>query len=63
MAVAMAAINDAGFELLHSSDLAPVYSDFYLFSNLKDQIRLRGKNFEWLDDVVAAIQYLHSQEK
>ena len=45
-AVAMAAIQDAGFEILdhppYSPDLAP--SDFYLFPRLKEH--LRGKKFE-----------------
>ena len=54
--VAMAAIHDAGFELIehppYSPDLAP--SDFYLFPNLEDQ--LRGKRFDSDNDVMCAVE-------
>ena len=54
--VAMAAIREAGFELLehppYSPDLAP--SDFYLFPRLKEQ--LRGRKFEDNDEVMAAVE-------
>ena len=53
--VAMAAIRDAGFEILdhppYSPDLAP--SDFHLFSKLKES--LRGQRFQTDDDVMAAV--------
>lgn len=55
-AVAMAAIQESGFELLehppYSPDLAP--SDFYLFSQLKKH--LRGKKFEDDSEVMAAVE-------
>jgi histone-lysine N-methyltransferase SETMAR len=62
--VAMAAIQDAGFELLdhppYSPDLAP--SDFYLFPRLKEH--LRGKKFLNDNEVMAAVEaFLDSQEK
>lgn len=60
----MAAIQDAGFELLehppYSPDLAP--SDFYLFPRLKEH--LRGKKFLNDNEVMAAVEaYLESREK
>ncbi|CAK1592554.1 unnamed protein product [Parnassius mnemosyne] len=64
VAVAMAAIQETGFELLehppYSSDLAP--SDFYLFPRLKE--RLRGKKFEDDSKVMAAVEaFWESQDK
>ena len=51
----MAAIRDAGFEILdhppYSPDLAP--SDFHLFPKLKES--LRGQRFQTDDDVMAAV--------
>lgn len=63
-AVAMAAIQETGFELLehppYSPDLAP--SDFYLFPRLKE--RLRGKKFEDDSEVMAAVEaFWEGQEK
>lgn len=62
--VAMAAIEDAGFELMehpaYSPDLAP--SDFYLFPRLKEH--LRGQRFQDDDAVVAAVQdFLMGQDE
>lgn len=63
-AVAMAVIQEMGFELVehppYSPDLAP--SDFYLFPRLKKH--LRGKKFEDNSEVMAAVEaFLESQEK
>ncbi|CAK1592430.1 unnamed protein product [Parnassius mnemosyne] len=63
-AVAMAAIQETGFELLehppYSPDLAP--SDFYLFPRLKE--RLRGKKFEDDIEVMAAVEaFWEGQDK
>jgi len=62
--VAMAAIRDAGFELMnyppYSPDLAP--SDFYLFPKLKEEIR--GKKFEDDSEVMAAVEaFFEGQDK
>lgn len=62
--VAMAAIKDAGFELMehppYSPDLAP--SDFYLFPRLKEH--LRGQKFDDGDGVIAAVQeFLEGQDE
>lgn len=62
--VAMAAIKEAGFELMehppYSPDLAP--SDFYLFPRLKEH--LRGKKFFNDSEVITAVEaYLATQEK
>jgi [histone H3]-lysine36 N-dimethyltransferase SETMAR len=62
--VAVAAIHEAGFELLdhppYSPDLAP--SDFHLFPNLKEH--LRGTVFSSDDDVMNAVnQWLEDQEE
>ncbi|CAF4830352.1 unnamed protein product [Pieris macdunnoughi] len=55
-AVAMAAIQETGFELLehppYSPDLAP--SDFYLFPRLKEY--LRGKKFDDDSEVMTAVE-------
>lgn len=61
--VAMAAIKDAGFELVehppYSPDLAP--SDFYLFPRLKEY--LKGQKFDDDDAVVASVQgFLEGQD-
>lgn len=63
-AVAMAAIQDAGFEILdhppYSPDLAP--SDFYLFPRLKEH--LRGTKFEDDEEVKAAVlDFLGTQDE
>ncbi|XP_045451016.1 histone-lysine N-methyltransferase SETMAR-like [Melitaea cinxia] len=63
-AVAMAAIQETGFELLehppYSPDPAP--SDFYLFPRLKE--RLPGKKFEDDSEVMAAVEaFWEGQEK
>lgn len=63
-AIAMAAIQEAGFELVehppYSPDLAP--SDFYLFPRLKEH--LRGKKFDDDSDVMAAVEdFFESQDK
>lgn len=63
-AVAMAAIQDAGFEILdhppYSPDLAP--SDFYLFPRLKEH--LRGTKFEDDEEVKAAVHdFLGTQDE
>ena len=60
--VAMAAINECGFELLehppYSPDLAP--SDYYLFPKLKKE--LCGRHFDTDDDVIGAVnQFLEDQ--
>jgi histone-lysine N-methyltransferase SETMAR len=60
--VAMAAINECGFELLehppYSPDLAP--SDYYLFPKLKKE--LSGRHFDTDDDVIGAVtQFLEDQ--
>lgn len=62
--VALAAIKEAGFELMehppYSPDLAP--SDFYLFPRLKEH--LRGQKFEDDDAVVASVHdFLRDQEE
>jgi histone-lysine N-methyltransferase SETMAR len=62
--VAMAAIRDAGFEVLehppYSPDLAP--SDFYLFPKLKEH--LRGQKFSSNQDVMSAVNtWLEDQNK
>lgn len=62
--VAMAAIKDAGFELMehppYSPDLAP--SDFYLFPRLKEH--LGGQKFDDDDAVIAVVQvFLRGQEE
>jgi histone-lysine N-methyltransferase SETMAR len=61
--VAMAAINECGFEILehppYSPDLAP--SDYYLFPKLKK--KLSGRQFETNDDVIDAVnQFLEDQD-
>lgn len=63
-AVAMAAIQETGFELLehppYSPDLAP--SDFYLFPRLKEH--LRGKKFDDDSEVMTAVEaFLEGQDK
>ena len=63
-AIAMAAINDCGFELVehppYSPDLAP--SDFHLFPQLKRVIA--GTHFQSNDDVIHAVEaFLNDQEK
>ncbi|XP_045453244.1 histone-lysine N-methyltransferase SETMAR-like [Melitaea cinxia] len=62
-AVAMAAIQETGFELLehppYSPDLAPSY--FYLFPRLKE--RLRGKKFEDDSEVMAAVEAFWEGQK
>lgn len=63
-AVAMAAIQETGFELLehppYSPDLAP--SDFYLFPRLKEH--LRGQKFEDNSEVMAAVEaFWESQDQ
>ena len=62
--VAMAAINDCGFELVqhppYSPDLAP--SDFHLFPKLKKAIS--GSHFQSDDDVILAVEdFLEGQDK
>lgn len=54
--VAMAAIKDAGFELVEHPPYSPnlAQSDFYLFPRLKEYIK--GQKFDDDDAVVAAIQ-------
>ncbi|XP_073399608.1 histone-lysine N-methyltransferase SETMAR-like [Dendrobates tinctorius] len=63
-AVAMATIQEAGFELvenpLYSPDLAP--SDFFLFPRLKEH--LRGKKFDDNSDVITAVgEFFEGQDQ
>ena len=62
--VAMFAVHDCGFELIHQTPYSPdlAASDYFLFPNLRKH--LAGKRYKSDDDVISAVEdFFESQEE